>query len=61
MKLDKAHIEEIEHNIAPPMGAAITIPVSGVRNVVVFVAASGFQPVSLTDLVAVAQRLTLAD
>lgn len=38
----KNHLKEIEHNIAPPMKIAITIPVVGASGVCVYVAASHF-------------------
>ena len=43
MKLDKNHLDQIEHNIKPPLACAITIPVD--NGVTVYVAASTFQQV----------------
>ena len=64
MKLDKAQIETIEHNIAPPMAFAITIPVD--NGVTVYVSVSPFQqhmrPGNWPALVAaVAEALILAE
>lgn len=44
MKLDKSHIDTLEHNIQPPMGIAITLPVEGVgmEGFCVYVVASSF-------------------
>lgn len=42
MQLDKNHIDDVEHDIRPPMRAAITIPVQGMQGVVVYVAGSPF-------------------
>jgi len=68
MKLNKAHVEEVEHDLAPPMDAAITIPVKveGLRGVVVYVALvprGAYDPGSTfreeETLLEVAKRITL--
>lgn len=41
MKLDKAHLDQVEYDIRPPMAVAITIPVD--NGVVIYVAATPFQ------------------
>jgi len=42
INLDTSHIDQVEHNIAPPMASAITLPVDGLHNVAVYVARSPF-------------------
>jgi hypothetical protein len=46
MRLDKSHIDQVEHGIAPPMGLSITLPVDGTRfpSMRVYVAVGPFDP-----------------
>lgn len=61
--LDKSHVDEVERNISPPMGLAITIPVDGLPgggSVYVYVCSSPFGPPSSVEVVrALAKRLEL--
>ena len=56
--LDTGAIREVEHNLAPPMRAAVTIPVS--NGVVIYVCAPGISHTNPSDeeVVRVAEELT---
>jgi hypothetical protein len=62
MQLDKSHIDQVEHNISPPMALAITLPVDDVNSgICVYVVASPFSERVATakQLKDVAERLML--
>lgn len=40
--LDKSHIDQLEVNIRPPLGMAITIPIDGLPGYAIYVSASAF-------------------
>jgi hypothetical protein len=55
-------IDRAEHGIAPPMGTAITIPITGAIGVTIYVCTPAFGPVAPDDILAeIAERLELAE
>jgi len=63
LTLDKGHIDQVEHNISPPMRKAITLPIElgGGKRCAVYVALGGFTalnyPISNEELQTIAKRL----
>lgn len=59
MILDKTASHVVETNISPTMTKAITLPVAGVKGVVIYVATGPFYTASKADLKAVADALEI--
>lgn len=60
-KLDRSHLDDVEHDIAPPMAMAITVPLDG-DDVTMYLATSPFRARKSGEdhLIAVAQRVAAA-
>lgn len=44
LTVDEGHVADVEHDLAPPMAAAITLPIQGLKHqgITLYVAASPF-------------------